>query len=382
VQIAFALILAALSPAHRALADVSAEPALADVVSLYMNAQFDAALDLAGKLESQHSADPWPPLIRAHALLWQYEYEGEPPQRWSVVFKALDETIRRASARLRDDSSDAEAEFCWGQALLQSARGALASDSYVTAGSLAKAAAEHLERAHALRPDRVDLRFGLGIYNYYAATLPASLQLFSWLWFVPSGDRRAGIEHLEAVATRGRVFAPDAQTTLLSIRYAEEEGRSTRSLELARELSEKFPGDLLFQFTEVRALFELGRYAEAAGAAAPIVERTCTQASDHLYSGLAAVWSARATLELGDVEAAAAAVERIPAEDRVHPWVESWCVALLGQIEDARGHRSAAVERYQQVLKRSERARSWAAAQVAEAALARPYRPSSPRPTR
>jgi hypothetical protein len=353
----------------------SVESKLAEIPSLYMNARFEDALALAASLESERAADPLPVLLRVHALFWQYEYEGDPAGRWHPIVEAIDETIRRSSVRLRENPNDAEAEFCWGLALLQRSRVALEQDLVVSAGSFANAGNVHLERAEALRPHTAEYRFGLGLYQYFGAQIPKSLKLLQWLWFVPNGDREVGLAHLEAAAASSALFGADAQATLLVISYGEDGDSSSRALDYARRLSQRFPADRLFEFAQLPALLGLHRYHDTVGQAERLIALPIEQKGDRLYRGLSYIWLARAQLELGNTSAAERTIVAVPAVDRQLSRVDAWCAVVLGQIDDVRGNRSAAVARYRQVLGRPERERSYAATSAAQTALETPFSP-------
>src|SRR5262249_15018040 len=176
--------------------------------------------------------------------------------------------------------------------LLQRSRIDLDEGSLVKAGSLAKEANAHLERAHALKPDVADYGFGLGLYQYFGAKLPASLQILNWLWFVPSGDAGTGVAYLTTASKEGPLFSADAEATLASISYDEEPKGSTVPLENAGRLAGRFPDDRLFAFEQARLLFELRRYAEASLQARRVIDRPADQLGDRLYRVLSRVWLA------------------------------------------------------------------------------------------
>jgi tetratricopeptide (TPR) repeat protein len=97
----------------------------------------------------------------------------------------------------------------------------------------------YFERTIKLKPDCFDAYYGLGLYHYYAGTLPRLLRFFLPL-FNFEGDVKRGIEELYLAKEKGKYGQSFAAYELACIYSRPGENHET-ALQLASELNEKYP---------------------------------------------------------------------------------------------------------------------------------------------
>lgn len=109
----------------------------------------------------------------------------------------------------------------------------------------ARKAKGYFEKTVKLNPDCFDAYYGLGIYHYYAGTLPKLLRfILPILNF--EGDTKRGMRELNSAKDKGRYSSAFAAYELVLIYLAKEEKRE-EGLQLASNLRQKYPHNFNFQ---------------------------------------------------------------------------------------------------------------------------------------
>lgn len=122
-----------------------------------------------------------------------------------------------------------------------------------------------LLRAWQLNPQLDDALFGLGLYNYYVATLSPLVQLLRVLLFIPGGDKATGIQQLERAAERGLLTSAEARFWLAkNLRnYDQDYVRARAEFE---RLSQRYPQNPIFALLLADVEAKLGNSAATARA--------------------------------------------------------------------------------------------------------------------
>jgi len=111
-------------------------------------------------------------------------------------------------------------------------------------------AKRYFERTIKLKPDCFDAYYGLGMYHYYAGTLPKLLRFFLPL-FNFEGDIKKGIKELYLAKEKGKYSQGFAAYELACI-YSKSKEDHEMALQLASELNKKYPQN--FNFSYMRAV--------------------------------------------------------------------------------------------------------------------------------
>jgi len=186
----------------------------------------------------------------------------------------MDEVIALCDSILERQPSDVTALFFKGGALGFQGRLRANRSSWIKAANDGRRALPIVQRAFAIAPENDDILLGIGIYNYYASTIPERYPLVKPVMvFFPAGDKKKGIEQLQTASRNARYAAVEAECFLLQLNYNYER-RYDKALEISTSLYKRFPNNVLFHRYLGRSLFVLSKYDEAEVVFAEILRRT------------------------------------------------------------------------------------------------------------
>ncbi|MCZ6785131.1 MAG: hypothetical protein O7G30_17665 [Proteobacteria bacterium] len=314
-------------------------------------------------------------LYEVSTLWWRISLDDRVTTYDDAIRARSQEAIRLAKARVARDPDDAVAHLYWGQALVHIGRLEGTRGNYLTAGARGEEGREHLERVLELRPDMVDAKYPVGLYYFYASTVPDVLQWLSWLWFVPSGDRETGLRYIQEVREKGDLNKLQADFIMLNI-YTYHEKDDDKAVELAHDLHKRFPNSSFFHFEFLEVLYDADHYGAVAKQARLLEAHPGTSPLDDGRKSMARVWRARAELQLGRPGEAWRTLESFGLGGPDWPWWGSaWVTLTRGRILDACGDRSGALVEYDRVRSLKTPRRSKRAARNAAKAQFKPFRP-------
>jgi tetratricopeptide (TPR) repeat protein len=235
------------------------------------------AVALAHKLEEARPDHPLGYLIEADALWWNIyckwsERKYNTIDAWSHsrpadpdddAELALDDKVTSLAEAAIAKSDTAEMELYAGLGLASRAR--LLGLRYDRTG-VAHAgvdARKHLLRSLQLDPDMADANLGLGLYNYYVDTLSALAKILRFFMGIPGGDKRLGLQQLEAASTMGELTQMEARFNMAkSLRNYDRD--YARAEEAAAPLLTKYPRNCIFLLLAGDIEQKLGHNDEAA----------------------------------------------------------------------------------------------------------------------
>jgi len=164
--------------------------------------------------------------------------------RVSEFHRAVREARAAAKSRLEKDPADAEALLAMTLAAgMEADAAALIEKKQLEALLRIREAESYARKLIALAPGQGDAYMALGAASYIAGSLPAYKRAFAWLGGV-TGDRRRGMEQLEAAASQGRYLRAYAKMLLALACLRESQGN--RAAALLEELIAEFPRSPLF----------------------------------------------------------------------------------------------------------------------------------------
>ena len=194
---------------------------------------------------------------------WRILSNFDDESRDKGFYAMLDKVIDICEKRLDKNENDVTALFFKGGSVgfrgrLRANRGA-----WLLAANDGLVALPAVRKANKLEPANYDVLLGMGIYNYYADVVPSQYPVVKPLMiFLPSGEKKKGLEQLELAARKARYAKVEATYFLLQT-YFSYEKQYVRALELARELHSKYPKNPLFHRMYGRCYVSLGYWAEA-----------------------------------------------------------------------------------------------------------------------
>ena len=325
-----------------------ADGAYGEALGLVYDGAFHAAEERLATLAAQNPDDPVAPYLQGLALEWRLEQDPARHALDAGLLALADRAIALAETRRGGESA---------RALM--ARGAahgLKSRFYLFRGERRAAAREavrmraDLLAVHAAGPGVGDLDFGLGLYDYYAETLPRFYRLLRPIVGVPGGNRERGLEAI-ARAARGPCLFHESEATVQMFEIQSYfERRPDRALPWIRKMWGRYPGWPLWGLKLAELLRDpLGLFVESAAVAREIL----TTAELRRHVNYQPVVASMARVALGealllDLRFAEAREVLTPAlaGDPQAAWVGPKAELLTARSQEAEGDREAALEHY------------------------------------
>ncbi|MBI4061600.1 MAG: hypothetical protein HY403_09235 [Elusimicrobia bacterium] len=222
----------------------------------------DAVMAQAIALEPAY---PHAYLGRAAVDLIRFSYGSEQsdPSLIKTFEAKTRKTIEVAEAWLKTHPKDPDVLFVLGSAHGFCGRLAVVQRRWLKAFGHGRAAMKSIRRAVKLDPELHDAQLGLGMFDYYVATIP---KFAGWLAKVMlGGDRRRGLRAIRVAAEKGDYTKTTAQLILVEILLEDDFGArdSAQGLKLMRGVRAKYPDSSMLASALIVALYEDKKYGEA-----------------------------------------------------------------------------------------------------------------------
>ena len=159
-----------------------------------------------------------------------------------------DKAIALSERMLEEGRSPDQAYFFMGNAYGLQGRWYAVKRSWWRSYTHGRKGRKYLKKCVELNPAVYDAYLGLGIFDYYAATLPGALGLGAKLFV--GGDRARGIEYVRLAKEKGRFFKMEARFFLIEIYSMHEHDFKAAYAENA-ELRALDPSNMLFRVGEI-----------------------------------------------------------------------------------------------------------------------------------
>ena len=188
-----AAALASTVPALASSAEAPGDPEARAALSLVYDGDFHGAESRLAALARERAADPVLPYLQALALEWRLEQDPATARTTPRCWRSR--TARWASPRRSPgrDPADRRALLARGAAHGVKSRLHLFRWEKGPASREAVRMREALVAARDAGETALDLDFGLGLYDYYADTLPRFFKVVAFVLRIPGGDRERGM---------------------------------------------------------------------------------------------------------------------------------------------------------------------------------------------
>ena len=238
-----------------------------------MNGDMDSAIALFRQAEERDPASPLGYLLEADATWWKIYYTTAnlvDPDVFDVVyststpydspFKSLIRTtIKKANARIEQHQDPARSMLYQGMAYALLGRlSGLRAEDLATARN-GKTMRSLLLAALHLDPGLTDAYAGVGLYNYYVATLPAIVKWLRFLIGLPGGSREVGLQQLGDAAEHGEFVRAEAKFYLAKNYTRNDEKQFGKALQLFEELSKEYPQNSFWKLLVASSYMRLGQ---------------------------------------------------------------------------------------------------------------------------
>lgn len=334
---------------------------------------FDAADRAAEKAVALQPDSPHAHMGAAATALMRYIYgsEASDPSKLKGYQARVDKVVAVSEAWLKTHPRDADALMVLGSAHGITGRLALVRREWLSAFTHGRKSMRFIRAAIKADPSQYDAYLGTGMFDYYVDTIP---RFAGWLAKVMlGGDRRRGLEQIRIAAEKGRYAKTAAQLILVEV-YTEDDygARDTgEAVRLMRGIWAQYPESSMLHAAFIVALYEDRRYDEARKEGEEYLRRVA--------SGRYAAWNRpKGHALLGTVRWASGerdkALEEFMAGATTPQGVlrtrwAVWSRVRCGQVLDALGRRSEALEAYKAALAERE---LWDFKSVIKPCLSRP----------
>ncbi|MBP5617266.1 MAG: tetratricopeptide repeat protein [Elusimicrobiaceae bacterium] len=305
---------------------------------------------------------------------YEYEFETSDDNQRKVFEKILDDSIDGIKRWIKQNPKDSNGYMGIGALYGLRALFNMRNRNWVTSYFAGRKAISNLEKSLKLDPTYYDAYFGLGIYEYFAGTLPTVIKVLAKIVSI-KGDPQKGVNFLNLARTKAHFTADSAKLILIEVQntrnsafYAPE-----KSLEYIRQLRAKFPKNPLMHYVEIICLYETKNYAQVTEQANLFLTLI---GQDKFYKD---IYIPRAYTALGTVQMAQGNFQearKLFEESRQKTKGQSpsrwgvWNELRLGQVYDLLGQREKAVAQYKHVLSFKDK---WGFDDEAKRLLKKPY---------
>ncbi|HBA59734.1 MAG TPA: hypothetical protein DCZ92_02705 [Elusimicrobia bacterium] len=317
-------------------------------------AEAEKNFNLARQKYPEH---PFPIFGIAMAKWAHLEYlEDESDPKLEEEYSALtDKAVDVGLKWIKKHPGDANAYLAVGGIYGLRARLALQQHRWFKAYFDGKKAISNTKKAAKIDPELYDAYLGIGMYEYYAGTLPGVIKFFAKL--LMGGDPVKGLEYLNLCKEKGFYNALGAKLLLIEI-YTQPGSKYARTdiaVKWSRELRAEFPSHAQMHFVEIVSLYEDKKYDESRKESLEYLRSVNEGKPAYRKRYLPRVLTAIGTTymvekkydEAGDYFAKAAAT--LKDDPALHParW-GVWAIVRLGNVYDLKGMREKAIEAYRE----------------------------------
>lgn len=305
---------------------------------------------------------------------YEYEFEISDDNQRKVFEKILDDSISGIKRWIKQHPKDSNGYMGIGALYGLRAMFNMRNRNWVISYFAGRKAISNLETSLKLDPTYYDAYFGLGIYEYFAGTLPTVIKMLAKIVAI-KGNPQQGVHFLNLARTKAHFTADSAKLILIEIQNTRKSPfySPEKSLEYIQELRAKFPKNPLMHYVEIICLYETKNYKEVTEQAHQFLQLI---GSDKFYKDIyiPRAYTALATTQMaqGNFEKARQLLEesRLKLKGQEPSRWAVWNELRLGQVYDILGQREKAQTQYKYVLTFKDK---WGFDDLAKSLLKTPY---------
>ncbi len=306
---------------------------------------------------------------------YEYEFETSDDNQRRVFERILDDSIQGIKRWIKTHPDDPNAYMGLGALYGLRAMFSMRTRRWVTAYFSGRRAISNLEHSLQLDPSYYDAFFGLGIYQYFAGTLPDVIKILAKIVAI-KGNPAEGVRQLNVARQKAKFTADSAKLILIEVQNTRNSPYydPQKSLQFIRDLRAKYPHNPLMHYVEVICLYETGNYDEVTAQAQFFLDQIGQgQFYKDIYIARAYTALGTAQMAQGNWEAARKIFEqgRQAVQSQEPSRWGVWNVLRLGQVYDILGQRDLALQQYRYVLSFKDK---WGFDALAKAFIKNPYR--------
>ncbi|MBV9080889.1 MAG: DUF3808 domain-containing protein [Elusimicrobia bacterium] len=333
------------------------------------NLNFDEGAKIFERLKPQADEHPMIAFGLTSVHWWRlsvYVLENDPVES-APFLKSVDECIRASKLKIQKGDPTGEGYLCLGGAEGLLGRWEAANRHWTSAYFKGKGAVNHLHKALKANPKMIDAYMGLGIFDYYVATLPAIVRMLAFIG--QTGNRQLGLDELEECGKDGTYARTPSLLFLVNI-YSALENKPERALGILADLRKQYPTSPFIHMLTIVALYNHRTPAELEAEAKEFHNRVENGTYRKDFMTQADFSVGLVSFKKKDWKTALDRfTEAINAGTVKDPFF-TWAHLYRGYCLDVLGRREEAVKEYNTVLGQLKR---WGAQDNAAARLKKPF---------
>jgi tetratricopeptide (TPR) repeat protein len=242
-------------------------------INAVYNLEFEKADTEFSTLAKIYPSHPAGKFFLAMIDWWKILITIDDESRDDIFIQKMDDVIELCDSILNVNENDIAALFFKGGALGFKGRLRANRSSWIKAANDGRQALPIVQKAYKIAPDNYDILLGIGIYNYYASTIPEKYPIVKPVMvFFPAGDKQKGIEQLTKASEKAKFASLEAKYFLLQLGYNYEH-LYDKAYELSTSLLKQFPNNVVFHRYVGRSSFVLSKFGESMVVFSDIIER-------------------------------------------------------------------------------------------------------------
>ncbi len=287
---------------------------------------------------------------------WRYSQNFDVQGSFKAVQKDFmsnaDKAIELSEKMIKEGRGLDQAYFFMGSAYGLEGRWYAVQKSWWKAYTHGRKGRKYLKKCVEINPAVYDAYLGLGIFDYYTATLPGTLGLVAKLFV--GGNKQRGIEYVKLAKEHGRFFKVEARLFLIEI-YAVHEHDFKAAYAETAELRAMDPTNMLYRMGEIMTHMEAQDWNGVLGESEAFLGAWNVKPQEGLTQQLAMIYlsGGDALMALKRYEEAVGwfttGIEKTAFPDK--GWV-TYCYLRRAQALDLLGRRADALPDYRTVLER------------------------------
>jgi len=318
--------------------------------------EFDEALRVFTALTQTYPADPKGYFFVALTYRWLTRIDPESSRYQREFERAAEKTMRIAKLLLNKDETHVEATL-----YLAATYGYRAEYYNFLKNRWDKAyddgvkMRKYLEKAEELSAsDNVDVQLGYGLYNYYAYVYRKKIGRWRFLFSLPKGDKKKGIELLHSVREKGMYAKVEAWYFLIDI-YKKDRDFRDKAVSLCEQLHQTYPSHPFFHIVLAGIYHKNNDWPNSLRTANEILGQAETNANPYYSDYIiyqAKYLMGESSFFIGKYQEALRQFDEIIASKPPKPpYLLPWSHLRRGNIYDRIGKKNEATVEYKLVLR-------------------------------
>lgn len=203
------------------------------------------------------------------SVIYLWYYLGNFNEAYLDTFNYLSNKALDLANDIIKAKPSAEISYLIGAVYYNKSIAEASSGNYLQALWMSNQMKKNLDEAVQIKPDLYDAYLGLGLYNFALSQIPSSLQWAANLVGI-SADKEAGLSYVKKTVQKGKLAKVDAEFYLSQI-YSRVIVNHPAARELLDELVQRYPKNLLFNFSLAWVNYELNDLNAAEKKLKPVI---------------------------------------------------------------------------------------------------------------